>query len=516
MPDSVRPVSEAGPSAGQGNAGASEPDQSDLPEQIRIRREKLERLRAEGVEPYALGYPRTTSLAALRARFGDLAPDTATGETVGITGRVVLNRPTGKLVFATIQESGERLQVMLPADVVGRDRLDAWKSDVDLGDHVGITGEVITSRRGELSVRASAWTLTAKSLRPLPDKHKGLSDPEARVRQRYLDLLVNPESRRVLLARDAVLAALRSALRSDGYIEVETPVLVPLHGGAAARPFVTHSNALDIDLYLRIALELYLKRLVVGGIERVYEIGRNFRNEGVDSTHNPEFTMLEFYEAYGDYDSMADRTRALVLAAAEAAGGTTVPDGRGGAIDLAAPWTVRSVHDAVSEATGCSVTADTSLAELHKVAEQADVALQPGWNAGQVLLELYEQLVEGQTREPTFYRDFPVEVSPLVRQHRDDPRLTERWDLVVLGRELGTGYSELVDPIEQRRRLTEQSRLAAGGDEEAMQLDEEFLRALEFAMPPTGGVGIGIDRLLMLLTGAGSIRETVTFPLVRH
>ncbi|HSP37255.1 MAG TPA: bifunctional lysylphosphatidylglycerol synthetase/lysine--tRNA ligase LysX [Frankiaceae bacterium] len=492
---------------------------NDLPEQMRIRAEKLDRLRAAGTDPYPVGYPRTTSLTALRARFGDLAPDSATGETVGVTGRVVLNRPTGKLVFATLQENGERLQVMLPADVVGRERLDAWKSDVDLGDHVGITGEVITSRRGELSVRASGWTLTAKSLRPLPDKHKGLSDPEARVRQRYLDLIVNPEARRQVIARDSVLAALRSGLREHDYVEVETPVLQPLHGGAAARPFITHSNALDVDLYLRIALELYLKRLVVGGIERVYEIGRNFRNEGVDSSHNPEFTMLEFYEAYGDYDSMADRTRTLVLAAAEAVGGTTVPDGRGGSLDLAAPWASKTVHEAVSEVTGTevgAVTADTPVGELRRVAAAADVALQPGWNAGQVLLELYEQLVEGQTREPTFYRDFPVEVSPLVRAHRRDPRLTERWDLVVLGRELGTGYSELVDPVEQRRRLTDQSRLAAGGDDEAMQLDEEFLRALEYAMPPTGGVGVGIDRLLMLVTGANSIRETVTFPLVRH
>jgi lysyl-tRNA synthetase class 2 len=494
---------------------ATPEDPNDLPEQVRIRTDKLERLRGEGVDPYPVGYPRTTSLAALRARFGELPPDSATGETVGITGRVVLNRPTGKLVFATLQESGERLQVMLPADVVGPERLEDWKRDVDLGDHVGITGEVVTSRRGELSVRVASWAMTAKSLRPLPDKHKGLSDPEARVRQRYLDLIVNPEARRLLLARDAVLGALRDGLRGADYVEVETPVLQPLHGGAAARPFITHSNALDIDLYLRIALELYLKRLVVGGIERVYEIGRNFRNEGVDSTHNPEFTMLEFYEAYGDYDSMAERTRALVLAAAEAVGGTTVPDGRGGTLDLAAPWRVRTVHEAVSEATGTEVTADTPLAELVRVAERADVALQPGWNAGQVLLELYEQLVEGATREPTFYRDFPVEVSPLVRASRTDPRLTERWDLVVLGRELGTGYSELVDPVEQRRRLTEQSRLAAGGDEEAMQLDEDFLRALEHAMPPTGGVGIGIDRLLMLVTGATSIRETVTFPLVR-
>ena len=487
----------------------------DLPEQIRIRREKLDRIRASGIDPYPAGYARTTSLAELRARFPDLPPDTQTGETVGITGRVVLNRNTGKLIFATLQEGGERLQVMLTADATGLDALAAWKADVDLGDHVGVTGEVVTTRRGELTVRASSWALTSKSLRPLPDKHKGLADLESRVRQRYVDLIVNPESRALLLARDTVLASLRTGLRGRGYVEVETPVLQALHGGAAARPFATHSNALDIDLFLRIALELYLKRLVVGGIEQVYEIGRNFRNEGVDTSHNPEFTMLEFYATYSDYDGMAEITEQLVLEAADALGSRIVSDGRGGEIDLGKPWRQVTVHDAISSALGEHVTVDTPASELRRLAETAHVALKPEWNGGQILLELYEQLVEGQTVEPTFYRDFPVEVSPLVRQHRADPRLTERWDLVVLGRELGTGYTELVDPVEQRARLTEQSLLAAGGDPEAMQLDTDFLRALEFAMPPTGGVGVGIERLLMVLTGATSIREVLAFPLTR-
>jgi lysyl-tRNA synthetase, class II len=487
----------------------------DLPEQIRIRREKLDRIRASGIDPYPAGYARTTSLAELRARFPDLAPDMQTGETVGITGRVVLNRVGGKLTFATLQENGERLQIMLTADATGEDALAAWKADVDLGDHVGVTGEVVTTRRGELTVRASSWALTSKSLRPLPDKHKGLADLEARVRQRYVDLIVNPESRAQLLARDTVLASLRTGLRSRGYVEVETPVLQSLHGGAAARPFATHSNALDVDLFLRIALELYLKRLVVGGIERVYEIGRNFRNEGVDTSHNPEFTMLEFYATYSDYDGMAEITERLVLEAADALGSRIVSDGRGGEIDLGKPWRHVTVHDAISAALGEHVTMDTGVSELRRLAEKANVALKPEWNGGQILLELYEQLVEGQTVEPTFYRDFPVEVSPLVRRHRADPRLTERWDLVVLGRELGTGYTELVDPVEQRARLTEQSLLAAGGDPEAMQLDTDFLRALEFAMPPTGGVGVGIERLLMVLTGATSIREVLAFPLTR-
>ncbi len=490
-------------------------EQQDLPEQLRIRREKLDRIRASGIDPYPAGYPRTTSLAELRAAFPALEPDTQTGEIVGITGRVVLNRNTGKLIFATLQESGERLQIMLTADATGEDALAAWKSDVDLGDHVGVTGEVVTTRRGELTVRASSWALTSKSLRPLPDKHKGLADLEARVRQRYVDLIVNPEARGFVLARDTVLAALRAGLRGRGYVEVETPVLQALHGGAAARPFATHSNALGIDLYLRIALELYLKRLVVGGIEQVYEIGRNFRNEGVDTSHNPEFTMLEFYATYTDYDVMADVTEQLVLESADALGSRIVADGKGGELDLGKPWRHVTVHDAVSAALGEEVTIDTPVDALRQRAAAAHVALKPEWNGGQVLLELYEQLVEGQTREPTFYRDFPVEVSPLVRQHRADPRLTERWDLVVLGRELGTGYTELVDPVEQRARLTEQSLMAAGGDPEAMQLDTDFLRALEHAMPPTGGVGVGIERLLMVLTGSSSIREVLAFPLTR-
>ena len=489
---------------------------ADEPEQIRIRREKLDRIRESGIDPYPVGYARTISLGELRSRFPDLPPDSATGEIVGITGRVVLNRVGGKLTFATLQESGERLQVMLTADATGADALAAWKSDVDLGDHVGVTGEVVTTKRGELSVRASSWTLTSKSLRPLPDKHKGLADLEARVRQRYVDLIVNPEARNAVLARDTVLAAVRGGLRSRGYVEVDTPVLQTLHGGAAARPFRTHSNALDLDLYLRIALELYLKRLVVGGIENVYEIGRIFRNEGVDTSHNPEFTMLEFYAAYTDYNDVAEVTQQLILESADALGSRVVSDGAGGELDLGQPWRHITVHDAVSNALGEQVTVDTSAEQLRALAAKADVPLQPAWNAGQVLLELYEQLVEGQTVAPTFYRDFPVEVSPLTRQHRDDPRLTERWDLVVLGRELGTGYSELVDPVEQRARLTEQSLLAAGGDPEAMQLDTDFLRALEYAMPPTGGVGVGIERLLMVLTGATSIREILAFPLTRE
>jgi lysyl-tRNA synthetase, class II len=494
------------------------PPEPDLPEQMRVRREKLARLTEAGVEAYAAGFPRTRTLTELREAHAGLPPDSATGERVGITGRVVFKRDTGRLAFAALQEGADgenvRLQVMLAEDALGAAALAAWKRDVDLGDLVGVEGEVVTSRRGELSVRAERWAMTAKALRPLPTLHKPMSDEE-RVRARYVDLLVRPEARAMLHTRAEVLWALRTALRDRGYVEVETPVLQTVHGGASARPFSTRSNALDLDLSLRIALELHLKRLVVGGVDRVFEMGKNFRNEGVDSTHNPEFTMLEAYQAYGDYDSMAALARDLVLAAARAAGSTVVPDNAGGELDLEAPWRTVTLHAAVSEAVGEELTPDTPEEQLRRVAGARGVELQPSWSAAEVLLELYEQLVEPFLREPTFVRDYPVEVRPLARPCRHDPRLAQAWDLVALGRELAPAYSELVDPVEQRRRLTEHSLKAAGGDAEAMALDEDFLRALEHGMPPTGGMGMGIDRLLMLLTGTTSIRETVLFPLVR-
>jgi lysyl-tRNA synthetase, class II len=403
---------------------------------------------------------------------------------------------------------------MLSLGHVGDAQLAAWKRDVDLGDHVGVEGEVITSKRGELSVLADRWALTAKALRPLPDKHKGLSDPAARVRQRYVDLLVNPQARRMVEVRSSTLRSLRDTLYRHGYAEVETPMLQPLHGGAAARPFATRLNAFDREMYLRIAIELYLKRIIVGGVERVFEIGRTFRNEGVDATHSPEFTMLEAYAAYGDYDTMAALTRELVLDAAGAIDAEVVPDGQGGEIDLTAPWRTVTLHAAVAAAVGEAIDPDTPAEQLRKYAERHGVALRPDWSAGDIVLELFEKLVEHTLREPTFVRDYPVEVRPLARPHRTDPRLTEAWDLVVTGVEIGVAYSELVDPTEQRRRLLEQSLLAAGGDPEAMQLDEDFLRALEYGMPPTGGMGLGVDRLIMLLTGK-NIREVVLFPLLK-
>jgi lysyl-tRNA synthetase, class II len=483
-----------------------DPRNPDLPEQMRVRREKLDRLRERGVEPFPVNVRRTTTLCELRERFLDLAPDATTGESVAVAGRIVLKSDSGKLCFATLRDGTADLQVMLSLDRVGADSLDAWKRDVDLGDHVSVEGEVISSRRGELSVLASEWTLVSKALRPLPEKWRGLADPETRVRQRYVDLVVNPDARRMVHARATVLRSLRETLHRRDFVEVETGVLQPTNGGAAARPFTTHLNAFDLDMYLRIALELPLKRLVVGGIDRVYEIGRTFRNEGIDTTHNPEFTMLEAYEAYGDYDTMAELTRDLVLSAADALGDS--------AVDLSGPWRTVTVHAAVTEATGKEVTLDTTAEELRAIAEAHDVQLQPRWSAGEIVLELFEKLVEHTLIAPTFVRDYPAEVRPLARQHRGDPRLTEAWDLVIGGVELAPAYSELVDPVEQRRRLAEQSLRAAGGDPEAMALDEDFLRALEYGAPPMGGMGLGVDRLVMLLTGA-NIREAITFPLIR-
>jgi len=491
-------------------------DLADLSEQMRVRRAKLDRLVSSGVDPYPVVFPRTAMVADVRSRFASLGVDEASGERVAIAGRVILNRIGGKLCFATLRDGTGDLQVMLSLDRLGEERLSAWKGDIDLGDQVGVSGEVITSRRGELSVLADTWVLTSKALRPLPDKHRGLADPEARVRQRYVDLIVNPAARRMLEVRSALVRSLRESLSQRGYLEVETPMLQAVQGGATARPFTTHHNALDIDLFLRIAPELYLKRLLVGGVERVFEINRNFRNEGVSAKHNPEFTMLEAYQAYGDYNTMATLTREIVQEAAlRATGSLVVPLPGGGELDLSGQWREISLSDAISAAVGDEVRLDSDVERLRKQADNAGVPYDPSWGAGAIVLEMYERLVEHRTVQPTFFRDFPKDVSPLTRQHRTDPLLAERWDLVIDGRELGTAYSELVDPVEQRRRLTEQARAKDAGDAEAMELDEDFLRALEYGMPPAGGMGLGIDRLLMVLTGVPSIRECILFPLVR-
>ncbi|MER5701105.1 lysine--tRNA ligase [Micromonospora sp. NPDC002296] len=487
----------------------------DLPEQMKVRREKRDRMLAEGVEPYPVGYPRTSTLAEIREKYADLPTDTATGDRASVTGRVIFVRNTGKLCFATLRDGdGTELQAMLSLDRVGAERLEDWKRLVDLGDHVGVTGEVITSRRGELSVLVEQWAVTAKALRPLPVAHKPLSE-EARVRQRYVDLVVRPQARQMVRTRAAAVRSLRDSLHRQDFIEVETPMLQLLHGGAAARPFVTHSNALNTDLYLRIAPELFLKRAVVGGVDRVFEINRNFRNEGVDSSHSPEFAMLEAYQAYGDYDTMAALTRNLVQQAAIAvAGSTVVTHADGQEFDLGGEWRSVTLFGALSEALGEEVTVHTERALLVEYADKVGLAVDPKWGPGKLAEELFEELVVPGLRAPTFVRDYPEETSPLTRAHRSEPGLAEKWDLYVLGFELGTAYSELVDPVVQRERLVAQAQLGARGDDEAMRLDEDFLRAMEYGMPPAGGMGMGIDRLLMALTGLG-IRETILFPLAR-
>ncbi|MEU4740394.1 bifunctional lysylphosphatidylglycerol synthetase/lysine--tRNA ligase LysX [Actinosynnema sp. NPDC023658] len=479
-----------------------EPKQLRRPEQVRVRIAKLDRLRAAGIDPYPVNYPRDHSLSEVPERLG---------ETVSVTGRVVALRELGGLVFARVRDFTGELQLMLDA---ARVDLAAWKAGVDLGDHVGVRGEVVRSRRGELSVLADEWTVTAKCLHPLPDKRKGLTDPEARARKRYLDLAVNPDSARMLRLRSDVVRGIRDFLHGRGYLEVETPMLQAVHGGANARPFVTHINAYDMRMYLRIAPELYLKRLCVAGVDRVFELNRNFRNEGADASHNPEFTMLEAYQSYADYTTMLHLVRELVQHAAVAAHGRPVAVRDGVEVDISGEWPVIGVHAAVSAALSAPVTPDTPVSELRVLLAGHGITPADDADHGMLVQQAYDQLVEPRTVEPTFYTDFPTSVSPLTRPHRVDPRLAERWDLVAFGAEIGTAYSELTDPLEQRRRLEAQSVKAASGDVEAMELDEDFLDALEHGMPPTGGLGVGVDRVLMMLTGA-SIRQTVLFPFVR-
>ena len=507
-------MSDADAPAGQPEHQAAD----DLPEQFRIRQGKRQRLIDEGREAYPVSVPRTHSLAQIRAAHSDLVADSTTGEYVGVAGRVVFARNSGKLCFATLQEGdGTQLQAMISLAGVGADALDGWKSDVDLGDIVFVHGEVISSRRGELSVLADSWQMAAKALRPLPVAHRELSE-ESRVRQRYVDLIVRPQARSVARQRIAVVRAVRGFLERRGFLEVETPMLQTLAGGAAARPFVTHSNALDADLFLRISPELFLKRCVVGGLEKVFEVNRNFRNEGADSTHSPEFSMLETYQAWGTYDDSAVMTRELVQEVADEAIGTRqVPLPDGTTYDLDGEWPSLQMYPSLSVALGEEITPETPTDYLLAIADGLGIEIPPdrGYGHGKLVEELWEHSVGATLWAPTFVRDFPVETTPLTRAHRSIAGVTEKWDLYVRGFELATGYSELVDPMIQRERFEAQARAAAAGDDEAMALDEDFLAAMEFGMPPTTGTGMGIDRLLMVLTGL-SIRETVLFPIVRR
>jgi len=494
-------------------------------DQKRVRLEKRDRLNAAadlGGGAYPVSVPVTTTISEVRAKWAALedAPDSASGEVVGVAGRVVFQRNTGKLCFAALQAGdGTRIQAMVSLAEVGEESLARYKELVDLGDHLFVRGEVISSRRGELSIMVTEWQVAAKALAPLPNLYTELNE-ETRVRQRYLDLIQREQARTNVVTRARTMASLRQTFAEHGFIEVETPMLQVMHGGASARPFVTHSNAFDTELYLRIAPELYLKRAAVGGMERVFEINRNFRNEGADSTHSPEFAMLEFYQAYTDYHGVADLTQELVQNAAlavnegtERAGTHVVQWADGTLFDLGGEWDRISMYGTLSEAAGREITPETSVAELLALAEAEGVSVKLP-NHGKLVEELWEHFVKGGLTKPTFVMDFPVETSPLTRHHRSIPGVVEKWDLYVRGFELATGYSELIDPVVQRERFVQQAAEGARGDDEAMRIDEDFLRALEHGMPPTGGQGMGIDRLLMALTGLG-IRETVLFPLVK-
>lgn len=493
-----------------------EDDDHALPEQYRIRRDKRDRMLAAGVEPYPVAVPVTHTIVQVRADHPELEPGTETDDVVGVAGRVVHLRNTGKLCFVTLADgAGERLQVMLSLAEVGQASLDAFKTDVDLGDHLFAHGRVIASRRGELSVFADDWAIASKALRPLPTLHKDASE-ETRVRRRYLDLIARPAAREMVRVRSAVVGSLRTELAGQGFLEVDTPVLQTQAGGATARPFMTHMNAYDIDLYMRIAPELFLKRAVVGGIERVFELSRNFRNEGADSSHSPEFVMLEAYQAYGDYRSIAALTQHLVTQAALAAfGATEVTLADSSTYDVGGEWPELDLYGSTSAAMGVEITPETPLAELLAHADAAGLRIDPKHVIpGKVVELLFEHHVGDQLWAPTFVMNFPVDTSPLVRAHRSRPGVVEKWDLYMRGVETATGYSELIDPVVQRERFEAQALLSAKGDPEAMLVDEEFLEAMEHGTPPMGGMGMGVDRLLMALTGQG-IRETILFPLVK-
>ncbi|MBT8165420.1 MAG: lysine--tRNA ligase [Acidimicrobiia bacterium] len=481
-------------------------------EQHRERRRKVETLRERGIDPYPVGFEQTAEAGDLHARFGDLAPETSTGETVSVAGRLMGKRDLGKLSFGVLQDRSGRIQLFADKGTLG-DELAAFV-DLDLGDLLGVTGEVITTKKGELSVRVHEFSLLAKSLWPLPEKWHGLADVETRYRQRYLDLIANEEARRVFGVRAGVLRGLRRAFEDRGYVEVETPVLQNQAGGALATPFLTHHNALDIDMYLRIALELHLKRLIIGGIDKVFEIGRVFRNEGVSPQHNPEFTMLESYEAYADYDDIMALVEETVAGVATDVVGSTTVEYRGRPIDLAPPWKRAPFMELINEATGREWDPDMAVDDARAVAAELGVDVEVG-GTGKVLEELFERFVEPDLWDPTFVIDFPKEISPFARDHRSKPGLVERFEGFLAGIEFCNAFTELNDPEEQLRRFEVQAQARAQGDEEAHVTDLDFVEAMEYGMPPTGGLGIGVDRLAMLLADVATVREVILFPHMR-
>ena len=475
------------------------------------RREKLERLRERGIDPFPHEFGTREEIAEVRLAHEGLASGLETGSRHRVAGRVTARRGHGKAAFLDLRDASGRIQLHAREDVLGEDAFDLLVH-LDLGDIVGVEGTAFATKRGELSLRVEAWRLLAKSLRPPPDKYHGLEDTETRYRRRELDLIANEESRRLFAVRARTIAEVRRWLDEHGFVEAETPVLQPLYGGALARPFVTHHNALDRDLYLRIATELYLKRLVVGGLDRVYELGKDFRNEGVSHKHNPEFTMLEWYEAYADYELAAQRLENLVCRVATRVLGTAQIERDGETIDLSPPWRRVKLRDAILEQTGIDIAEHPSREAL---AEAMGSRPDPKEGWGKLVDGLLSKEVEPTLIKPTFVIDYPVELSPFAKAHRSEPGLVERWEAFVGGMEIANAFSELNDPDEQRRRFEQQAEELRRGDEEAQPFDEAFVQALEQGMPPTGGVGLGIDRLVMILTGAKSLRETILFPAMR-
>lgn len=465
------------------------------------------------------GYPyrfeRSAYAVDLHDRYGSLEPGTETSDEATVAGRLMAMRRMGKLVFAVLQDPSGRIQLFVDKRTLG-DEAFAEFDDLDIGDWVGASGVVITTKKGEVSVRIDRFALLSRALRPLPDKWHGLQDIEMRSRRRYIDLMVNEQSREIAIMRARIVSELRRQFESRGYVEVETPVLLSQATGALARPFQTHHNALEQDMYLRIATELYLKRLVVGGLERVFEVGRIFRNEGVDSTHNPEFTMLESYEAFADYNDMMDMVEEMVRACAMVATGSTEITYDGRSLDLGTPFRRVRMVDLVAEATGEEISFDRPRIEMVDLAEKHGIDVDGSWGHGKIIDELFEELVADEIWEPTYVLDHPKEVSPLARQHRDDFNLTERYELFIAGAEYANAFSELNDPLDQRRRFEAQAAARAEGDDEAHPIDEDYILALEYGLPPTGGLGIGVDRLVMLLTDQQHIREVILFPTLRR
>jgi lysyl-tRNA synthetase, class II len=477
---------------------------------------QVEAMRARGEEPYPVRFDRTHTLAEVREHWDErLEAGTTSDDVVSVAGRVLLRRVQGKLVFATLREGSGELQLFVSKSELGDDAFARFVDDVERGDWVGVEGAVMKTKKGELSVGVKRFTLLAKSLRPLPEKWHGLTDTDTRFRQRYVDLIANDDARRIFAVRFGAIAAMRAFLGERGFVEVETPVLNPILGGGTARPFVTHHNALDTEFFLRVAPELYLKRLIVGGLDRVFEVARVFRNEGVSTRHNPEFTMLELYESFADYTDMMRLTEQMIARAALETIGTTVVEWDGQTIDLTPPFARRTMIDLVKEHGGVSVHPSQPVEEVREICDELDVTYEAHWGSGKLLLEIYEKTTEAKLVAPTYVCDYPIEVSPLARSHRDDPTLTERFELIVGGREIANAFSELNDPIEQRRRFDAQAELKLRGDAEANDIDDDYVRALEYGLPPCGGMGIGIDRLVMLLAGVTSIKEVILFPHLR-